>query len=220
MRITSRGPVVIRQLPEKLSGEQGRTFFLEVELSLRAYRPCVVLDCSKVRQFDSVGVQVLLRCLEEAMKRNGDVKLAAISPAAASILELTTIDRLFEAFDNTSDAVNSFYSFPAHAFEQSLLPEHSIPPFEKCCVTGFEDGRLTVRGAGFEVTMRIAAHWLMRQIAGCLVLFMLVPSVSAATSPEQDTNPNGQAGRVSSDQASLKPPLLQSYVCPAASPRN
>ena len=35
----------------------------------------MVLDCSNVRQLDRAGIQVLLRCLEEAMKRNGDVKL-------------------------------------------------------------------------------------------------------------------------------------------------
>jgi hypothetical protein len=71
------------------------------------------------------GLQVLLHCLEEAMKRNGDVKLAAIPPAAAAILELTRVDRLFEAFDDTVTAVNSFYQFPVPAFQQAPQPEYS-----------------------------------------------------------------------------------------------
>jgi anti-anti-sigma factor len=112
-------PVVVKQLPEKLSVEQGRRFFLEVEPCLMGDRPRMVLDCSQLRHLDSAGIQVLLHCLEEAMKRNGDVKLAAIPPAAAEILALTGVDQLFEAFDNTFDAVNSFYQFPADVFQDS-----------------------------------------------------------------------------------------------------
>jgi anti-anti-sigma factor len=117
-------PVVVKQLPEKLSVEQGRLFFLELEPVLTTERPRVVLDCSKIRQLDSAGIQVLLHCLEEAIKRNGDVKLAAVPPAAAAILELTKVDSLFEAFDNAADAVDSFSQFPVHAFQPPLQPDY------------------------------------------------------------------------------------------------
>ena len=33
------------------------------------------------------------------MKRDGDIKLANLSPASAAILELMRVDRLFEIFD-------------------------------------------------------------------------------------------------------------------------
>lgn len=128
--MTSARPVAVKQLPEKLSVKQGRIFFREVESCLKADRPRVVLDCSQVRQLDSAGIQVLLRCLEEAMKRNGDVKLAAIPPGAAEILELTRVNLLFEAFDNTADAVNSFHRFPVNAFQQALGPEYSTSAAE------------------------------------------------------------------------------------------
>ena len=124
MEMISARPVVVKQLPARLSMEQGRKFLLEVQPSLKADRPRLVLDCSKVRQLDSAGIQVLLHCLEEAMKRNGDIKLAAVPPAAADILELTKVDSLFEAFDNPADAVNSFYQFPAHAFRPALQPDY------------------------------------------------------------------------------------------------
>jgi anti-anti-sigma factor len=117
-------PVVVKQLPEKLGVEQSRLFFREIEPSLNADRPRVVLDFSRVRQLDSAGIHVLLHCLEEAMKRNGDVKLAAVPTAAAAILELTKVDRLFEAFDNASDAVSSFCRFPVHEFQPFLPREH------------------------------------------------------------------------------------------------
>jgi len=117
----------VKQLPERLSVVQGREFLRDVEFSLKAERPRLVLDCSQVRQLDSAGIQVLLHCLEEAMKQNGDVKLAAIPPGAAEILELTRVDSLFETFDNIADAVNSFYQFPVFAFPQVSGPECSTP---------------------------------------------------------------------------------------------
>lgn len=123
-------PVVVKQLPEKLSLEQSRLFFFEVEPSLRVDRPRLVLDCSRVRELDSAGIQVLLLCLEEAMKRNGDVKLADIPSVAAEILELTRVDSLFESFESIRDAVNSFHQFPAYAFDEVLEPSLSTPASE------------------------------------------------------------------------------------------
>jgi anti-sigma B factor antagonist len=125
LNLASGRPVTVKQLPEKLSVQQGRLFFREVESCLNSDRPRVVFDCSKVQQLDSAGIHLLLNCLEEAMKRNGDVKLAAISPRAAATLELTKVDRLFETFNNIADAVNSFNQLPAFALQQALGHEHS-----------------------------------------------------------------------------------------------
>ena len=73
-------------------------------------RPYVVLDCSNVERLDRSVVEVLLCCLEEAIKRNGDVKLASIPSGAEAILELTGVNRLFEILDTAAGAVHSFYS--------------------------------------------------------------------------------------------------------------
>ena len=51
------------------------------------------------------------------MKRNGDVKLAALTDSAREILELTRVDRLFEIYDSEANAVDSF--FRPH-FEQAM----------------------------------------------------------------------------------------------------
>ncbi len=123
-------PVIVKQLPEKLSVKQSRLFFLDIEPSFAADRPRLVLDCSRVRELDSAGIQVLLQCLEEAMKRNGDVKLAAIPPGFAEILELTRVDGLFETFETIREAVNSFDQFPAYVFDQVVDPGLSTPALE------------------------------------------------------------------------------------------
>jgi anti-anti-sigma regulatory factor len=75
-------------------------------------RPRLVLDCSRLRECDISTIHLLLHCLEEAMKRNGDVKLAAVPTAAAIRLVSTGVARLFETFDSTEEAVNSFHQIP------------------------------------------------------------------------------------------------------------
>ena len=136
--MTSARHVSVKQLPEKLSVKQGRNFFREVEPHLQSDRPRVVLDCSKVRQLDSAGIHVLLRVLEEAMKRNGDVKLASIPPGAAAILELTRVSRLFETFDNTADAVNSFQPVSDHCQSRMRLVTRRRLSRPECGITALQ----------------------------------------------------------------------------------
>lgn len=107
--MTLRGRVVtVKELPEELNTKRELLFHSELESCVNTDRPCIVLDCSKVRQMDRAAIRLLLCCLEEAMKRNGDVKLTALRAEAMAALELTGIDRLFETFDTIAEAVNSF----------------------------------------------------------------------------------------------------------------
>lgn len=104
--------VAVKQLPEKLSGKQGRDFLNEVRECVETDRPRLVLDCSNVRELDRHALHILLCCLEEAMKRNGDVKLAALPGGAHAFLELTGASRVFETYATPEDAVNSFHQIP------------------------------------------------------------------------------------------------------------
>jgi anti-anti-sigma regulatory factor len=206
MSLISGRQVPVRQVPEKLDVKRGWAFFREVEFCLKVDRPRLVLDCSKVQQLDRVGIQLLLRCLEEAMKRNGDVKLAAIPPTAATILKFAKVDHLFETFDNTADAVNSFYAFSVGPFLQTAEHRHSTlasgPPRN-----GFKNGRADSRrrSASLEVASElrtsVSRNWLKRQIAGCLVLLLVAPFAAASPSPQQEMNPDQQTDGVSSSKA-------------------
>lgn len=107
---TSR-PVVVKHMPERVNLKHARAFLREVQPLITADRPQVVFDLSAVKQLDAAGVDALLRCMSEVMKRDGDLKLAALSPHAAVILELTRTDRLFEIYETAADAVRSFSRF-------------------------------------------------------------------------------------------------------------
>jgi anti-sigma B factor antagonist len=113
--------VAVKRLPDVLSVKQKVAFLHEIGSIMSVNRPRLVIDCSSLRECDGSVIHLLLHCLEEAMKRNGDVKLAAVPTAAAVVLVSTGVARLFEIFDTTAQAVNSFHQLPASA------PEPGVP---------------------------------------------------------------------------------------------
>ncbi len=115
-------PVIVKRMPDRLNQKQARTFLNEVQPFLNTDRPQLVFDCSQIRQMDAAGVDMLLRCMAEVMRRDGELKLAKLSPQAAVILELTRTDRLFEIFETSSDAVKSFQRFLPGAMKNLPMP--------------------------------------------------------------------------------------------------
>jgi anti-anti-sigma factor len=112
-------PVVVKRMPEHLNLVQARKFLKEIQPMLSCDRPQLVFDLSTVRQLDAAGVDMLLHCMTEAMRRDGDVKLSALSPQSAVVLEMTRTDRLFEIYDNATDAARSFSLFLPNTMRQT-----------------------------------------------------------------------------------------------------
>jgi anti-anti-sigma regulatory factor len=108
MKARQRTVTVIR-FPETLRRGEARLVFRDIENRMNPHHPWIVLDCSKACKMDRVAVHMLLSCLEAAIKRNGDVKLAAVTTSARETLGLTRADRLFEIYDTETEAVNSFF---------------------------------------------------------------------------------------------------------------
>jgi anti-sigma B factor antagonist len=106
--------------------KQARAFLSEVQPLLNADRPQLVFDLSNVKQMDAAGVDMLLQCMAQTMKRDGDLKLAAVSPQAAVVLELTRTDRLFEIYETSADAVRSYTLFVPNALRHQ--PWTSLNP--------------------------------------------------------------------------------------------
>ena len=113
----SSRPVIVMELPEELSRAQVKAFLSELRPLLAADRPHLVLECTHVIDMDVAGVEMLLHCLEESMKGDGDLKLAAVSPALEATLQRMQVERLFEIFDTAQEAVQSFCAFQSRAGE-------------------------------------------------------------------------------------------------------
>ena len=118
--MNSNGSVAVLQAPARLDRRGAASLLKELKPMLAGSRPRVVLDCSEIQHLDSAGVETLLCCMEEAMKRDGDVKLAGVAPSSAVILELMKVGHLFEMFRTTDEAVRSFYALPWYAFPPEI----------------------------------------------------------------------------------------------------
>lgn len=125
---TSSKPAVVKRMPQRLNLRAARAFLEDVRPLLGADRPQLVFDLSQVQQLDAAGVDALVYCMSEAHKRDGDVKLASLSPQAAIMLELTRAERLFEIYETSADAVRSFSGFLPNAMRQQLLHEKRTNP--------------------------------------------------------------------------------------------
>src|ERR1700712_3415161 len=111
MTIRTRA-VEVHLVPEQATSSSERAFLRDLTNSVKAERPRFVLDCSRVWEMDTNSIHLLLSCLEEVMKCNGDVRLASLRPGAESALRIAGIDRLFEVFTSTEAAAQSFQSRP------------------------------------------------------------------------------------------------------------
>jgi anti-anti-sigma regulatory factor len=115
-----RSPVELLQVPDEINPREERIFLGELKSRMHAARPRIVLDCSMIRRLDKPTVHLLLCCLEEALKHNGDVRLAAIPDGALEGSGQSGLEGIFEMFDTSLNAVNSFHQVPAAAIS---LPE-------------------------------------------------------------------------------------------------
>ena len=111
-------PVLVMEMPEHLNAAEARAFLTELEPLLESPRPRLVFDCSEVRDIDRAGVAMMLQCLEEAMKQDGDLKLTALRMQSEAALEL----KAFGIFATSDEAVRSFNSVPAMRTLQNAFP--------------------------------------------------------------------------------------------------
>lgn len=109
--VMEKRSATVLQLPERFSLDAAANFARAVERCVAVGRPYVVLDCSATGKLDKPMAGLLLYCLEEAMKRNGDVKLACIPLAELPVLGTTSPYQLFEAFHTVEEAIDSFHQF-------------------------------------------------------------------------------------------------------------
>jgi anti-anti-sigma regulatory factor len=100
--------LLVEQLSEISGAAQGKVFLREITSRMSSNRPRIVLDCSLVREANRFLIHLLLCCLEEAFKRNGDIALAAVPPTVKVMLLSAGAGRLFEIYETTNDAVKHF----------------------------------------------------------------------------------------------------------------
>ena len=124
---TNSRPVVVKRMPARMDARTAREFLRDVQPFLTIDRPQLVFDLSQVVRLDAAGVEMLLHCMSQAHRRDGDLKLAALSPQSAVVLELTRTERLFEIYDSSTDAIRSFSGFLPNAMRLQQLDRRHPP---------------------------------------------------------------------------------------------
>ena len=71
-------------------------------------RARLVLDLGDLRRIDSSGLSALLSVLKASRAAGGDVVLLSPSAAVASVLRLTRLDQILEAYDDEGAALSRF----------------------------------------------------------------------------------------------------------------
>jgi anti-sigma B factor antagonist len=104
--VNTRSTIIVK-LPADLSGKEVTILMRQLKPALKLDQPSVIVDMSQVRHINTKGLDLLLHCMRTIARRDGALKLAGISPQAATVLELTRMDRVFNMFPSVADAVAS-----------------------------------------------------------------------------------------------------------------
>ena len=101
---------------------RGRVVFGEESDDLRAVllkllhdTKKIVLNLAWVAHIDSSGLGTLVSSFISARHRGAQIKFAGLSPIARQVLTTTHVDQLFEIYESTEEAVNSFDAEPRAA---------------------------------------------------------------------------------------------------------
>lgn len=81
-----------------------------------------MLNCSKLRQMGDADIYLLLSCLEEALERNGDVRLAANPKEASATFDRSALGGLLELLDTTSSVTETFRWVPKNGTPPRVVP--------------------------------------------------------------------------------------------------
>ena len=101
--------VRVHQMPTVVTESNKSNLLNVLQMYAENERPRFVLDCSRLWDVDSSAIGLLLDCLEEVMKYNGDLRLASLCPKAEEALRQAGVTRLFEVYSTTDSAVQSFH---------------------------------------------------------------------------------------------------------------
>ena len=104
--VRCRGRIVFGEEADELRG---------LILSLLKETNRIVLNLGWVVYMDSSGLGTLVASFISARHRGAEIKFAALSPRARRLFTITKVDRLFEAYDSSEEAVESFLSHPEAA---------------------------------------------------------------------------------------------------------
>ena len=105
------GDVAVLHLQGKIMGGPDATSLHEklhelIETGTRS----VVIDLRDVDWMNSSGLGILIGVLSAIRKSGGDLRLASVTEKIEEVLRITKLDRVFDVYGSTDEAVSSYGS--------------------------------------------------------------------------------------------------------------
>ncbi len=94
--------------PVNLEGDESLAFRDRIKGLIADGKNRLVVDLANVKFIDSFGLGALVSALRVVRSAGGDLKLACVPPSVESVLRLTRLTTVFEAFPSLEDALRAF----------------------------------------------------------------------------------------------------------------
>jgi anti-sigma B factor antagonist len=103
------GKIIILEITCKMLGDsETQQLFDKIKTLCVSGNKKIVLDLSKVKLINSIGVGVIMACWTTVSKAGGNLILAEITEKVYSILKILDLDQFFENYPNLEKALKSF----------------------------------------------------------------------------------------------------------------
>jgi len=110
-QIIRQGDVVILELKGKLTIGKGDVMLRKhIDDLLKNNERKIILNMKDISYMDSSGVGELVSSYTSVSNRGGKLKLLNLSTKVHDLLQITQLLRVFDIFDNETEAVASFAS--------------------------------------------------------------------------------------------------------------
>jgi anti-sigma B factor antagonist len=106
--VSKKGDVAIFKCVGSLDADNIATFKKAAYDMLDEGTVKYVLDVSGVDFVDSMGLGVLISLLRRVKQKDGDIKIASLTPDVKTIFEITRLFRLFDVCDSSKEAIEKF----------------------------------------------------------------------------------------------------------------
>ncbi|MFG0276127.1 MAG: STAS domain-containing protein [Phycisphaerales bacterium] len=101
------GPILVLTISGEFTAEDVGVFERAANERLGAGSRHVMIDCEHLEFIDSAGLESWLRVRDEVGQQNGQVRLINPDVSISKILEITRMDKSFEALPSLEAAVRS-----------------------------------------------------------------------------------------------------------------